>query len=136
MSRDTSIEAYYGILDTLGERQARVYRVFLDHRQNEFTNQELLEEMKSHYGYGGDISDISPRVSELTKKGFIVETGKRECAVTKNTAITRKISIISEEIYQLDKIIPKPEWVLLNEDLIKKGYRYCGDGLWKRPKMG
>lgn len=69
--KETSLDAYESIQDTITEKQRVIYQVFEDNPNQDFTN----EEIKNFIGW--EINRVTPRVKELTDAGIIVIVGKR-----------------------------------------------------------
>ena len=86
MSRDTSIKTYLNeIAPTLGSRQIKVLVVFEKNNARDFTNSELARELEV------SINRVTGRVFELRKAGFLEESMRRPCQVTRRTVMAWKM---------------------------------------------
>jgi predicted transcriptional regulator len=70
--QETSLLAYESIQDELGNKQTQVLAV-LDLNPDGLTNQEVSDYL------GWPINTVTPRMNELVRKGFVVESGRRIC---------------------------------------------------------
>jgi hypothetical protein len=97
--RDTSLESYDSIQESLGARQKVVYDAFKDLIS-------LWEKSKMHVKYPTDMevtkflgfddpNQVRPRRFELVKLGLLIEADKRKCLVTKRRAITWRVPDVS-----------------------------------------
>ena len=85
--RETSRAAYHELVSdgTLARSQLEVYRAVVEN--GPCTSAEAFEAMRSSGRYENPITQSRARFTELRKKGFLIETGKRKCRVTGKTAI-------------------------------------------------
>ena len=81
--QDTSAQAYYAILGTLGPKQEAVYLAIK--RLGDATNSEISQEL------GLRINRITPRTNELVKYGVVKEGERRTCRITGMKAIAWEI---------------------------------------------
>jgi len=72
--QQTSILAYVGILEELGERQKAVYKAIRELQV--CNNTQIADELNL------PISSITPRVNELRQKGVVVLDKKDYCHIT------------------------------------------------------
>ena len=79
MMQETSLTAFEQVKKTLGKRQQLVYDTLL--KLGCVTDMELARYLRM------DARSVGPRRNELVKKGLVVECEKRQCTVTKKTAI-------------------------------------------------
>ena len=82
-TQQTSLEAYYDIQKSLGDRQKRIYELIRS--LGNPTNKEI-----SSFS-GIEINSVTPRTNELVKKGLVRECSKRFCKISGKTAITWRI---------------------------------------------
>jgi len=82
MTRNTSLEAYYSIVDRMapGLRQA-ICRLLLQHNEP-MTTSEIAQ------GLGKPRDSVSPRMKELINRDLVKECGERPCRVTGTNKIT------------------------------------------------
>lgn len=73
--RDTSLDAYAEIVQTLGHRQRQVFEEIV--HLGEVTNNELARALFM------PINRITPRVFELRAIGAVIDAGTRTCRVTR-----------------------------------------------------
>lgn len=78
---ETGIEAARSIAGNLGNLQLLALRAIRDRAGLGFTFEELAEAV------GKDFRSIQPRVSELRKKGLVVDSGLRRLNVSRKRAI-------------------------------------------------
>lgn len=89
MIADTSLTAFDLIQNSLGERQLQVYGAL---EELQFaTNTMIANHLKL------PINTITPRCSELRKKGFVERSHISYCPITKNRAQYWKLKINSQE---------------------------------------
>ena len=81
--QDTSAQAYYAVLQTLGYKQEMVYLKLKE--IGNATNNELKQAL------GWEINTVTPRVNELRKLGIVKEGTRRPCRVSGMTAIAWEI---------------------------------------------
>ena len=141
----TSIDAYRSILPMVNRHQREILEIFMRDLSRNWTNRELAEEK------GVLPCNISPRVTELCKKGYLVHDETRVCssqsgrkvmawAMNKNETLPPLVrSIPSEIVFSggkavLKYIVDKKRWTEIDKILREKGYAYQGDGIWKREK--
>ena len=79
MIRPTSLLAYIGILETLGDRQRIVYRTI---RKLKYCNNNMIANE-----LGLPINTITPRVNELRKIGMVMFHKKDICPFTNKLTI-------------------------------------------------
>ena len=79
MIQETSLRAYWDVVDTLGLRQ---YIVFQRLSAEPMTNTELSDRL------GWAINTVTPRVYELREKGLVGEQEKRTCKITGKKCIS------------------------------------------------
>ena len=87
--RQTSLIAFYEEFPNLGRRQYEVLKAIRD--LNLVGQYPTDREITKLLGYA-DPNRVRPRRNELMQYGLIEEAGKRECSITKKTALTWKIS--------------------------------------------
>jgi len=85
--QETSLEAFKSILPHINKNQAKILKAARDIEkiQMDWTNRELAMWL------GWDINRVTPRVKELREKRMITENQRRQCAVTKNSAIAWRV---------------------------------------------
>ena len=84
--RDTSTQAYHTLVEPhLGERQSTVLDL-LFRTVNDLTNAEIADLLD------WPINCVTPRVYELRKMGFVEESRRRLCNVTRNAAYAWRVS--------------------------------------------
>ena len=83
--RDTSIEAYRYLQDTLGKRQLKVYEAIKRCYLNWGASTD--REIATYLGWK-DPNNVRPRRNELVEMGWVVEAGKRKCKVSGRTVWT------------------------------------------------
>ena len=86
MIRQSSLQSYLYIADSLSERQAKVYNCVLVN-ECDMTDREIADAL----GFP-DPNAVRPRRKELVDMGLLSESDKRCCAVTGKTVLTWKIS--------------------------------------------
>lgn len=87
MVQQTSLEAWYEVKDSLGERQLELLKVFKDNPDKVFTDQELSVRL------GLPINCITPRRLELERMKLINCVGKVQVyyAKTNRSVMTFKL---------------------------------------------
>lgn len=85
--RDTSIQAYEGVMPTIGKRQALVLGVL--QRSEPMSNSEIAREL------GWEINKVTPRVKELRDSGLVIEMDRRTCRVTGMNVLTWSVPRVS-----------------------------------------
>jgi DNA-binding MarR family transcriptional regulator len=81
--RDTSLEAYDQIQETIGKKQMEVLDTI--RILGCPTNLELARYL--HW----DINQITPRVKELREKNYVTECEKRACGISGNSAMSWRL---------------------------------------------
>lgn len=76
MIRDTSLLAYFSIIEELGDRQFLVYEHI---KKNPYLT---AKEISCNLGFN-DANAVKPRITELQKLNLIEAYDKRVCRVTK-----------------------------------------------------
>ncbi|MCP4648879.1 MAG: hypothetical protein GY853_02190 [PVC group bacterium] len=79
--RDTSLRAYSELSPELPERQLRIYEMIK--RVPLLTAYEIAGNLGKR-----DPNYVRPRITELTKSGFIRSYNKRKCRITGKTVYT------------------------------------------------
>ncbi len=86
----TSLMAYFGEFKQLQEREKDVIRIFRDNQHMDFTNKEILDELRIHEPEL-DINSVTGRVHRLRGKGknnpyqnhpHLIESIVRPCKIT------------------------------------------------------
>jgi Mn-dependent DtxR family transcriptional regulator len=83
MIQGTSLLAYTGILEELGERQFDVYRVLAI--KGALNNTQIAKELNL------PINSITGRVYELRMMGVVIQDRKDQCPITKKQTIFWKV---------------------------------------------
>jgi hypothetical protein len=136
----TSILAYEKYADSLPEKRAAIFRHFLKHPDENFTNRELAVAL------GTIPSNISPKVLTLRKDGWLVHIDTRACRITGNYAKawsvnwrqteghTDGVEYIEHGVFavQAQPWISRDKWIYLDTVLKGRGFKYQGKGVWKR----
>lgn len=100
--QSTSLDVYFGeIQRDLGPRWRIIVDVFTSNSGMDFTNKEILEELRYDDPYI-DINSVTPRVYELRGMDkrypewkahpLIIESRKRPCKITHRTAIAWQLN--------------------------------------------
>jgi predicted transcriptional regulator len=82
--RDTSLLAYYEVLENLGERQLEVYKALYDLKE---ANNTMISEKLNL-----SINNITPRINELRSYGIVRQSKKDTCPMTGKKTIFWKVS--------------------------------------------
>lgn len=86
--RQTSLEAYHDIKDSLGERQSEVLKCL---QVLGVGNNRMIAER-----LGLAINSVTPRVKELRELGLVVEAGRSVCPYSKRRTIFWKVKETDE----------------------------------------
>lgn len=81
--RETSLLAYSKVLETLGERQRRVYSAL--RKLKKASNTMIAKEVKL------PINCVVPRIHELRKLGVVRQEGKHICNITNKQVLFWKV---------------------------------------------
>lgn len=140
MVQATSLAVYYEkVLPNLSQKQGDVYRYFLVHYPEAYTNMELAQ------GLGWSINRVTPRVLELRNEDLLELAKRRLCRVTHNMAMSWRVAdyrissllvgikdwrkwrlhlaFRHNELAIID-YIPRPLWHAINERLLSNGFTY------------
>jgi len=132
--RDTSIDSYLN-LGNMSEMQRIVYQCILDNSKKGLflTDREIASDL-----HLPDSNSVRPRRFELMDKGIIEETEKRECSISHRLVLTWKVKdtqpllkFEGNKATQTRFLEPKV-WQELFLAMVKRGYKYLGNGTWER----
>ncbi len=87
--RETSLSAFTDLLEQgkISHGQSRVLWALMLRKDTPQTDLEITSLLQEH-----DPNKVRPRRRELVRLGLVKEAGKRECEVSKHTAIVWKVS--------------------------------------------
>jgi hypothetical protein len=134
--RDTSINSYLNLAN-MGEMQRIVYDCILENSKKGLflTDREIASDLNLP-----DPNNVRPRRFELMEMGIIEEAGKRECSISHKLVLTWKVTN-TEPLLKFEgntatqtRFIESKAWQELFLAMVKRGYKYLGNGKWERER--
>ncbi len=74
MFQQSSIDAYLSVIPSIGERQRAVYAALA--KIGPASNMEIAQYLR------WSVNQVTPRIFELRKIGWVIDDGLRECKIT------------------------------------------------------
>lgn len=89
MIRQSSLQSFIQLQDSLSERQGLIFNCVWNHGED-MTDREIADAL----GFQ-DPNAVRPRRKELVDMGLLSESDKRVCAITGKTVLTWKVSKVN-----------------------------------------
>ena len=133
-TRLTSVDAYLNLQNIRGKHKEVYNAIKMFNEQADCPTDLQIAE---YLGYA-DPNKVRPRRKELFDKGLIEEVGVKVCPISTRTVMCWRVFDVQPifkkkengVLEQINKNVPKVDWLRLKMEMERQGYSYLGNGCW------